>query len=138
MIGCYDGTLRWVLLANPQLTGVPPGIMAQRQMLEHCFCVIDKIRKTHTFPEYMKQIHNSTWLGQLYMSQALACVDEYDTLPRFFTTDSVEVVPRDDETKPKTKDNELDVKEESEDSQDQLPSEKPIESEEDSKTIFQG
>ena len=112
--------------------------MAQRQMLEHCFCVIDKIRKTHTFPEYMKQITNSTWLGQLYMSQALACVDEYDTLPRFFTTDSVEVVPRDDETKPKTKDNELDVKEESEDSQEQLPSEKPIESEEDSKTIFQG
>ena len=139
MIGCYEGTLRWVLLSNPQLTGVPPGIMAQRQMLEHCFCVIDKIRKTHTFPEYMNQITNSTWLGQLYMSQALACVDEYDTLPRFFTTDnSVEVVPRDDETKPKTKDNELDVKEESEDSQEQLPSEKPIESEEDSKTIFQG
>ena len=137
MIGCYEGTLRWILISNPGLIGVRPGPQAQRQMLEHCFCVLDKIRKKHTFPDYLNQLPNTAWLGQLYMSQALACVDEHKTLPKFFTTDTIKVVPKDNETT--TEDNELDVKkEESEDSQEQLPSEESIESEVDSKTIFQG
>ena len=137
MIGCYEGTLRWILISNPGLIGVRPGPQAQRQMLEHCFCVLDKIRKKHTFPDYLNQLPNTAWLGQLYMSQALACVDEHKTLPKFFTTDTIKVVPKDNETI--TEDNELDVKkEESEDSQEQLPSEESIESKVDSKTIFQG
>ena len=42
---CYQGTIRWVILTNPSLLGQLPGAMAQRQMVEHCFCVMDKIRK---------------------------------------------------------------------------------------------
>ena len=42
---CYEGTIRWVLLTHPSLLGQPPNWMAQRQMIEHCFCVMDRIRK---------------------------------------------------------------------------------------------
>ena len=42
---CYQGTIRWVILSNPSLLGQIPAPIAQRQMVEHCFCVMDKIRK---------------------------------------------------------------------------------------------
>ena len=42
---CYQGTIRWVVLSNPTLLGQIPNPIAQRQMMEHCFCVMDKIRK---------------------------------------------------------------------------------------------
>ena len=41
---CYAGTLRWIIMANPLLVGQPPPPIVQRQMIQHCFCVMDKIR----------------------------------------------------------------------------------------------
>ena len=42
---CYQGTIRWIVLSNPSLLNQIPTLAAQRQMMEHCFCVMDKIRK---------------------------------------------------------------------------------------------
>jgi len=41
---CYQGTIRWIVMSNPTLLGQIPNPIAQRQMMEHCFCVMDKIR----------------------------------------------------------------------------------------------
>ena len=68
------------------------------------------------------------------MLKAMECVNEYKTLPSFFT--KIIETPPDNKT---TNDNEKKViPEKSEDSKDELPSQKPKESEEDSTTIFQG
>ena len=42
---CYEGTVRWVVLSFPSLIGQAPTPQAHRQMIVHCFCVMDKIRK---------------------------------------------------------------------------------------------
>ena len=133
--GCYQGTIRWVLMSNPQLFGQAPGPMAQRQMVEHCFCVMDKIRKAVEYQEYIKRVMDSGWTGNFFMLKAIECVGEYQTLPSFFKTSPTldnETITNDNETlvipedKPK-------------DSQDEPPGQKPIESENGlPETIFQG
>ena len=121
---CYQGTIKWVVLSNPNLIGQIPSPMAQRQMVEHCFCVMDKIRKEIKYGEYIKKVSNVNWAGKLFMSKAAECVGEYETLPSFFM---------------KIPDNETTINpKESEDSKDELPSQKPKESKKDSTTIFQG
>ena len=123
---CYQGTIRWVVLSNPSLLGQIPAPLAQRQMVEHCFCVMDKIRKENKIEEYRKKVIDPEWGGNLFMVKATECVGEYETLPSFFMK-----MPDDNETKNV-------IPEESEDSKDELPSQKPKESKEDSTTIFQG
>ena len=81
---CYQGTIKWVILSNPSLLGQAPGPMAMRQMMEHCFCVMDKIRKEVKLEEYVKKVLNPEWGGNLFMLKAVECVGEYETLPSFF------------------------------------------------------
>ena len=81
---CYQGTIRWVLLSNPSLFGQLPSPIAQRQMMEHCFCVMDKIRKENKIEDYKKKVLNPEWGGNLFMLKAVECVGEYETLPSFF------------------------------------------------------
>ena len=81
---CYQGTIRWVLLSNPSLFGQLPSPIAQRQMMEHCFCVMDKIRKENKIEDYKKKVLNPEWGGNLFMLKAMECVREYETLPSFF------------------------------------------------------
>ena len=81
---CYQGTIRWVVLSNPSLLGQLPAPIAQRQMVEHCFCVMDKIRKENKIEEYRKKVMNPQWGGNLFMLKAVECVREYETLPSFF------------------------------------------------------
>ena len=123
---CYQGTIRWVLLSNPSLLNQIPSPIAQRQMMEHCFCVMDKIRKENKVKDYKKKVLNPEWGGNTFMTKAMECVNEYKTLPSFFTH-----IISDNETKKV-------IPEKPEDSKDELPSQKPKESEEDSTTIFQG
>ena len=131
---CYSGTIRWVIMNNPSLAGQPPNYMAQRAMVEHCFCVMDKIRKEHKLEEYKVKVFDPEWTGETFMLKAMECVKKYKTLPSFFT--DIIVISPDNKT---TNDNEKKViPEKSEDSKDELPSQKPKESEEDSTTIFQG
>ena len=124
---CYQGTIRWVLLSNPSLLNQIPSPIAQRQMMEHCFCVMDKIRKENKIEDYKKKVLDPEWGGNLFMLKAMECVGEYETLPSFF----MKMPTPDNETKKV-------IPEESEDSKEELPSPKPKESEEDSTTIFQG
>ena len=83
---CYQGTIKWVILSNPSLLGQAPGPMAMRQMMEHCFCVMDKVRKNQPLKVYKKKVFDSKYIGDLFMTKALECVAEYRTLPAFFTT----------------------------------------------------
>ena len=97
-------------------------------MVEHCFCVMDKIRKEIEYREYIKKVTDLNWTGNFFMIKAMECVAEYKTLPSFFAT---QMKPSDNETKKV-------IPNESGDSKEELPSPKPKESEEDSTTIFQG
>ena len=126
---CYQGTIRWVVLSHPTLLNQIPTLAAQRQMMEHCFCVMDKIRKENKVKDYKKKVLDPEWGGNTFMLKAMECVKEYKTLPSFFT--SIIEIPSDNETKKV-------IPEELEDSKEELPSPKPKESEEDSTTIFQG
>ena len=83
---CYQGTIKWVIMSNPSLLGQAPGPMAMRQMMEHCFCVMDKVRKHQSLEEYKKKVFDSKYIGDLFMTKALECVTEYKTLPTFFST----------------------------------------------------
>ena len=77
---CYQGTYRWIVMSNPALIGmrVPP--QQQRAMIEHCFCVLDRVRKQYSFVEYVKIAPNQQAIGDLYYQTALMCVTENGTL----------------------------------------------------------
>ena len=91
---CYQGTIRWIVMTNPSLLGHRPNVMAQREMVVHCFCVVDKIRKELTLEEYIKMVRDPDWSGNIFMTKAMECVREWQTLPLFFKTD----LPSDNET----------------------------------------
>ena len=133
---CYQGTIRWVVLSNPSLGNLQMHPMAQRQMVEHCFCVMDKIRKEITLENYFKKVQNPNWTGDLFMIKALECVKEYETLPSFFTKSKIEI-PLDNETT-EDKDNKTIIPDVPQDSPEEPQSQKPTESKEEAGIIFQG
>jgi len=137
---CYSGTIRWIVLSNPALIGQMPDPPAQRQMMIHCFCVMDRIRKEIKIEDYQKLVYDPVWTGNTFMVKAMECVKEEKTLPSFFVIQGEEGIKTTPIPKVKTDDNEKKkvIPEKSEDSKDELPSQKPKESEEDSTTIFQG
>ena len=131
---CYQGTIRWVLLSNPSLFGQLPSPIAQRQMMEHCFCVMDKIRKENKVKEYKKKVLNPEWGGNTFMTKAMECVNEYKTLPSFFTH-----IITDNETITNNNDKIVIPEDKPKDSQDEPPGQKPKESKNGlPATIFQG
>ena len=131
---CYSGTIRWIIMSNPSLVGKPPNLIAQRQMVEHCFCVMDKVRKEHKLEEYRVKVFDPEWTGETFMLKAMECVKKYKTLPSFFT--DIIVIPLDNET---NKNNKTIVPEgETEDSKEKSPDQKQEESEGSPQTIFQG
>jgi len=131
---CYQGTIRWIVLSNPTILGQIPAPLAQRQMMEHCFCVMDKIRKENKVKEYKKEVLDPEWGGNLFMLKAMECVKEYKTLPSFFK--SIIETPLDNETK---KENKIIIKPEgSQDSPEESPDQKQEESKGSPQTIFQG
>ena len=137
---CYEGTIRWILLSHPSLLGQPPNWRSQRQMIEHCFCVMDRIRKEIKIEDYQKLVYDPVWTGNTFMVKAIECVKEEKNLPSFFVIQGDEGIKTTPIPKVKTDDNETKnvIPENPEDSKDELPSQKPKESEEDSTTIFQG
>ena len=126
---CYQGTIRWVVLSNPSLLGQIPNPIAQRQMMEHCFCVMDKIRKENKVKDYKKEVLDPEWGGNVFMLKAMECVKDYKTLPSFFTS----IIETDNKTK------NVIPEDKPKDSQDEPPGQKPKESNNGlPKTIFQG
>ena len=129
---CYQGTIRWVLLSNPSLLNQIPSPIAQRQMVAHCFCVMDKIRKENKVKDYKKKVLDPEWGGNLFMLKAMECVGDYETLPSFF----MKMPTPDNETK---KENKILIKpEEPQDSPEESPDQNQEESEGSPQTIFQG
>jgi len=124
---CYQGTIRWIVMTNPSLLGHRPNVMAQREMVVHCFCVVDKIRKELTLEEYIKMVRDPDWSGNIFMTKAMECVKEWQTLPLFFTTNlpvkPEKLIP---DNSSSTKDAES------------LPDQKQKEFKEESPLIFQG
>ncbi len=130
---CYQGTIRWIIMTNPSLLGQIPGPGAQRQMVEHCFCVMDKVRKEQPLKEYKKRIFDQQFIGDLFMVKALECIGEYKTLSSFFT----KAPTLDNETKQENKT--TIVPEEPKDSNEEsLPGQPKEESNGLPETIFQG
>ena len=129
---CYQGTIRWVVLSHPTLLNQIPTLAAQRQMMEHCFCVMDKIRKENKVEDYRKKVRDPEWGGNIFMLKAMECVNKYKTLPSFFT--KIIETPSDNETNKPT----VVPEGETEDSKEESPDQKQEESEGSPQTIFQG
>ena len=129
---CYQGTIRWVVLSHPTLLNQIPTLAAQRQMMEHCFCVMDKIRKENKVEDYRKKVRDPEWGGNTFMLKAMECVNKYKTLPSFFT--KIIETPSDNETNKPT----VVPEGETEDSKEESPDQKQEESEGSPQTIFQG
>ena len=125
---CYSGTIRWIILSSPSLAEQPPNFLAQRAMVEHCFCVMDKVRKEHKLKEYRVKVFDPEWTGETFMLKAIECVKKYKTLPNFFT--NIEILP----------DNKTTVvpDEETKDSLEESPDQQQEESNGIPETIFQG
>ena len=134
---CYQGTIRWVVLSHPTLLNQIPTLAAQRQMMEHCFCVMDKIRKENKVEDYRKKVLDPEWGGNLFMLKAMECVNKYKTLPSFFT--KIIETPSDNETITNDNDKIVIPEDKPKDSQDEPPGQKPKESKNGlPATIFQG
>ena len=71
---CYQGTVRWIMMANPALIGQAPPLMVQRQMIQHCFCVMDKIRYEFTHGKYVALVESGFLVGELFMNKAYECI----------------------------------------------------------------
>ena len=129
---CYQGTIRWIVIAHPSLIGQMPGVKSQREMILHCFCVMDRIRKEISIKEYQKKVFDQDWTGKTFITKAFECVKEEKTLPSFFVIlgdDEIETIPN----------NPVEVPDgETEDSKEESLDQKQEESEGSPQTIFQG
>jgi len=136
---CYQGTIRWIVLTNPNLIGQTPGWQSQRQMIVHCFCVMERIRKNIKIEEYQKKVFDQEWTGNTFMTKALECVKEEKTLPSFFVIEGEKGIKSIPKPKEMETENSIVVPDgETEDSQEESPDQKQEESEGSPETIFQG
>ena len=136
---CYQGTIRWIVLTNPNLIGQTPGWQSQRQMLVHCFCVMERIRKNIKIEEYQKKVFDQEWTGNTFMTKALECIKEEKTLPSFFVIEGEKGIKSIPTPKEMETENSIVVPDgETEDSQEESPDQKQEESEGSPETIFQG
>ena len=136
---CYQGTLKWIVLTNPSLYGIPPGFESQRQMLLHCFCVMDRIQDKVSIQEYQKKVFEEMWVGNLFMTTAVECVKEEQTLPSFFKKIPDNETKGDHDIQSVLPKQVVPKKDKPKDSQDEPPGQKPEESENGlPETIFQG
>ena len=136
---CYQGTIRWIVMTNPALIGQTPGWQSQRQMIVHCFCVMERIRKNIKIEEYQKKVFDQEWTGNTFMTKALECVKEEKTLPSFFVIEGDKGIKSKPVPKEKKIENPAVVPDgETDDSQEESPDQKQEESEGSPQTIFQG
>ena len=123
---CYEGTIRWIVMTHPSLIGQMPGLASQRQMIVHCFCVMDRIRKETKIEVYQKKVFDEEWAGTIFMLKAMECVKEEQTLPSFFISNKTITIPKILVPDRKTEDSQ------------ESPDQQEEESEEFPETIFQG
>ena len=134
---CYQGTYKWIVMSNPTLLGTIPPPQTQRAMIEHCFCVLDRIRIQYSYVEYVQLVVNQSEMGNLYYTTALKCVTEHKTLQGIIVLeqkDNATVTDNETIIDNSTLKKEEPKKDSLESSPDQ-PEKEPIS---DSETIFQG
>ena len=122
---CYQGTIRWVITANPSLAGVAPSALVQREMIIHCHCVLDKIRVDYDLQEYLKRVFDLPFVSDLYMTKALECVNDRKTLKGIIILQ-------------KPNDNETIIPDESQGLKEELQEPKQEEPKSEPETIFRG
>jgi len=82
---CYQGTLRWVAMGNPNLMNMPPPYHIQRIMTIHCFCVLDKLRTAYKLTVWTKMLSKDNPSAPVvapkeFMQKAVMCIKEHNTL----------------------------------------------------------
>jgi len=92
---CYQGTLRWVALGNPNLMNTPPPYHIQRIMSMHCFCVLDKLRTDYKLTPWVKMLSKDNPLAPTvapreFMTKAIMCIKEHNTLQGLVTLQGAE------------------------------------------------
>jgi hypothetical protein len=112
---CYQGTLRWIIMGNPNLIGQTVPNHIARTMTVHCFCVLDKLRTKYKYTPYVDMIDGEDpmmpkFLPDLFMRTAVECIKEHKTLygliqldPNFNIDDVLKKEKKDNETKNDTK-----------------------------------
>jgi len=82
---CYQGTLRWVVMGNPNLMNTAPPYHIARRMTIHCFCVLDKLRTEYKFSQWKEMLFKDDPLApsvapREFMEKAIMCIKEHNTL----------------------------------------------------------
>ena len=95
---CMQGVVTLVISNNPSLKNqfIPPAI--QQQLLGHCSCIVDRIRKEITIQEYRKEIHDYLWIKTVWGKYGTEC------MKAGYLAGIVQLpIPTDNETKEDTK-----------------------------------
>jgi hypothetical protein len=107
---CYQGTLRWVAMGNPNLINTPPPYNIARVMTIHCFCVLDKLRTAYKLTVWTKMLSKENPLAPIvapreFMEKAVLCLKEHNTLTGLIVLDPnmLDEFLNDNETKNDTK-----------------------------------
>ena len=82
---CYQGTVRWIAMGNPNLLSQVPPYPIARAMTIHCFCVLDKLRTEYRYTPYVDMLStddpaNPQKLPNKFMEKSVECIREHDTL----------------------------------------------------------
>ena len=107
---CYQGTLNWVAMGNPNLMNTPPPYHVARVMTIHCFCVLDKLRTAYKLTVWTKMLSKDnprapTVAPREFMQKAVECMREHNTLTGLVLLDEamIDKFLNDNETKNDTK-----------------------------------
>ena len=107
---CYQGTVRWIAMGNPNLLNQAPPYPIARAMTIHCFCVLDKLRTEYRYTPYVDMLStddpaNPQKLPNKFMEKSVECIREHGTLAGLivldpnFNLDDIDINQKDNETK---------------------------------------
>ena len=71
---CMQGLVQVVISNNPKLRNqfIQPAV--QQQLLGHCSCVVDRIRKVYPLQEYLNEIHDYLWIKTVWGKYGAECM----------------------------------------------------------------
>ena len=89
---CYQGTVRWIAMGNPNLLSQVPPYPIARAMTIHCFCVLDKLRTEYRYTPYVDMLStddpaNPQKLPNKFMEKSVECIREHGTLAGLIVLD---------------------------------------------------
>ena len=92
---CYQGTLRWVAMGNPNLMNTPPPYHIARIMTIHCFCVLDKLRTQYKLTPWTELLSKDNPLApkvapREFMIKAIMCIKDHNTLDGLVVLEGIE------------------------------------------------